>query len=104
MSMAAVAYMAANAACAAAAPDVRLSLWNDFVNPPDAAKPWSYFAWFNGQADRESITADIEAIKRLGFGGINMLDSRGYHDSNNPLTDLSTCKPGYSTVFIKFVF
>ena len=82
MSMAAVACMAANAACAAAAPNVRLSLWNDFVNPPDAAKPWSYFAWFNGQADRESITADIEAIKRLGFGGINMLDSRGYHDDD----------------------
>jgi hypothetical protein len=44
MSMVAVAYMVANAACASGAQDVRLSLWNDFVNSPDAVKPWSYFA------------------------------------------------------------
>ena len=60
--------------------DVKSSLWKDFTAPPDAVKPWSYYAWFNGQADKETITADLEAMKRLGFGGINMLDSRGYHD------------------------
>ena len=55
-------------------------MWGDFVNPPDAAKPWAYYLWQNGLADRETITADLEAMKRLGFGGINMLDTRGYWD------------------------
>ena len=59
-----------------------LSLWSDFANPPATAKPWCYFIWLNGHADRESITADIEAIKAIGFGGINMLDTRGYHDDD----------------------
>ena len=55
-------------------------LWEDFTNPPDSAKPWAYYLWQNGLADRETITADLEAMKRLGFGGINMLDTRGYWD------------------------
>ena len=55
-------------------------MWTDFANPPDSAKPWAYYLWQNGHADRETITADLEAMKRLGFGGINMLDTRGYWD------------------------
>ena len=58
----------------------REAIWRDFVNPPDAAKPWCYYLWQNGHADRETITADLEAMKRLGFGGINLLDTRGYGD------------------------
>ena len=68
------------AATVAGASQVHDSLWKDFVNPPDAAKPWCYYLWQNGLADRETITADLEAMKRLGFGGINMLDTRGYWD------------------------
>ena len=56
------------------------SLWMSFSNPPDSAKPWCYWWWINGHADRETITADLEAMKRLGFGGILMFDSRGYFD------------------------
>ena len=58
-------------------------MWTDFANPPDSAKPWTYYVWLNGHADRETITADLEAIRRLGFGGINILDSRGYWDDEN---------------------
>jgi hypothetical protein len=56
------------------------SLWADFANPPHAVKPWCYYLWQNGLADRETIAADLEAMKRLGFGGINMVDTRGYWD------------------------
>ena len=73
----------ATAACVmsvAGAGQVGNSLWADFVNPPDAAKPWCYYLWQNGLADRETIAADLEAMKRLGFGGINMVDTRGYWD------------------------
>ena len=59
------------------------SLWNDFVTPPDAARPWCYWWWINGHADRETITADLEAMKRLGFGGVLMFDSRGYFDDDD---------------------
>ena len=58
----------------------REAMWRDFVNPPDSVKPWVYYLWQNGLADRETITADLAAMKRLGFGGINMLDTRGYWD------------------------
>ena len=58
-------------------------LWPSFVNPPESAKPWCYWWWINGHADRETITADLEAMKRLGFGGVLMFDSRGYWDDED---------------------
>ena len=58
------------------------SLWGDFAAPPDSARPWCYWWWINGHADRETITADLEAMKELGFGGVLMFDSRGYHDDD----------------------
>ena len=58
-------------------------LWNDFAMPPDSARPWCYWWWINGHADRETITADLEAMKELGFGGVLMFDSRGYFDDDD---------------------
>ena len=55
-----------------------LSLWASFANPPDSAKPWCYWYWVNGNVDRETVTADLEAMKRVGFGGVLLLDPRGY--------------------------
>ena len=59
-----------------------VSLWASFANPPDSAKPWCYWWWVNGHADRETITDDLESMKRLGFGGILMIDSRGYWEND----------------------
>ena len=67
-------------------------LWREFVNPPPQARPWCYWWWINGHVDRETITADLEAIRRLGFGGVLMFDSRGYRDDEehvvNPKAEL----------------
>lgn len=63
------------------------SLWTSFANPPDSAKPWCYWWWVNGHADRETITADLEAMKRLGFGGVLMFDSRGYWDDTEHIVN-----------------
>lgn len=60
----------------------REAMWRAFVNPPDLAKPWCYWWWVNGHVDREAITADLESMKRLGFGGVLMFDSRGYWDDD----------------------
>ena len=59
------------------------NLWSSFADPPDSVRPWCYWWWINGHADKETITADLEAMKRLGFGGVLMFDSRGYWDDED---------------------
>ena len=54
------------------------SLFGDFANPPAESRPWCYWYWVNGNVDRETVVADLEAMKRVGFGGVLMLDPRGY--------------------------
>ena len=55
---------------AMAADDATSGLWKGFSNPQDTArtKVW----WFHGQTEttREGITADLEAFKRQGVGGV----------------------------------
>ena len=41
----------------------------DFTRPPDAARPWVYWFWLNGNITSNGITADLEAMKRAGIGG-----------------------------------
>ena len=50
----------------------------DFRDPPAAARPWCYWYWVNGNVDRETARRDLAAIRRTGFGGILLLDPRGY--------------------------
>jgi len=40
-----------------------------FSNPPDRAKPQTIWHWVNGNITKEGITADLEAMKRIGLGG-----------------------------------
>ncbi len=41
-----------------------------FAHPPDAARPWVYWMWMDGNLDREGITADLEAMRAAGLGGV----------------------------------
>src|SRR5512136_964089 len=41
-----------------------------FAHPPDAARPWAYWMWMDGNLDREGITADLEAMRAAGLGGV----------------------------------
>ena len=59
------------------------SLWTTFANPPASAKPWTYYFWSNTLTDRETVTAEVADMARLGFGGILLTDSRGYWDDDN---------------------
>ena len=54
----------------AAEPDLE----RGFLHPPDAAKPWVYWFWLNGNITREGITADLEAMKRAGIGGVLIME------------------------------
>ena len=40
-----------------------------FAQPPASAKPWAYWGWMNGNLTKEGITADLEAMARVGIGG-----------------------------------
>ena len=74
-----------------------LSLWSAFAAPPAESRPWCYWWWVNGHVDRETITADLEAMKNLGFGGVLMFDSRGYWDDEehvvNPKAEICWGSP-----------
>ena len=48
-----------------------------FMNPPDFARPWVYWFWINGNITREGITADLEAMQRVGIGGVLIMEVDG---------------------------
>lgn len=57
----------ATAACGA-------DLAEQFRQPPDSARPWVYCFWLEGNVTREGITADLEAMRRAGVGGLLFMD------------------------------
>lgn len=46
----------------------------NFISPPDEAKIWVYWFWLNGNITRNGITADLEAMKRVGIGGVLIME------------------------------
>jgi hypothetical protein len=44
-----------------------------FRNPPVSAKPQTWWHWMNGNITREGITADLEAMHRVGIGEANII-------------------------------
>ena len=45
-----------------------------FQNPPDEARPWVYWFWLNGNITNRGITADLEAMRRVGLGGALIME------------------------------
>jgi hypothetical protein len=45
-----------------------------FAKPPASARPWVYWFWNNGNVTKAGITADLEAMKRAGIGGVIIMD------------------------------
>ena len=50
------------------------ALAKNFVTPPDSARIWVYWFWLNGNITRGGITADLEAMKRAGVGGVLIME------------------------------
>lgn len=42
----------------------------DFIHPPEEAKPLMIWQWMDGLISKEGITADLEAYKKAGIGEI----------------------------------
>ncbi len=64
----------AGAAVAASAAAASGALEKEFVSPPESARPWVYWFWLNGNITPEGITADLEAMKRVGIGGVLIME------------------------------
>ena len=50
------------------------SLETGFLNPPESARPHTWWQWMNGNITREGITADLEAMKQIGLGGATVVN------------------------------
>ncbi|WP_282122033.1 glycosyl hydrolase [Algibacter mikhailovii] len=46
-----------------------VSLEQNFKNPPSDAKPQTIWFWINGNVTKRGITADLEAMKKVGIQG-----------------------------------
>jgi hypothetical protein len=45
-----------------------------FLQPSASARPWVYWFWLDGNLSREGITADLEAMQRVGIGGVLIME------------------------------
>jgi len=50
------------------------ALEQGFKNPPDSAKPRTWWHWTNGNITKEGIGKDLEWMKRSGIGGMQLAD------------------------------
>jgi hypothetical protein len=50
-------------------------LAENFLHPPASARPWVYWFALNGNLSSNGITADLEAMKRAGIGGVLYMEA-----------------------------
>lgn len=70
-----------------------------FEAPPDAARPWVYWFWLNGNITAEGITADLEAMARQGIGGVLIMEV----DQGAPLGPVAFASPEWRKLFAHVV-
>ena len=46
-----------------------------FAHPPPAARPQTWWHWMNGNVTKAGVTADLEAMARIGLGGAHVFDA-----------------------------
>jgi hypothetical protein len=85
--------LTASSVCHAAQPASELE--KGFVRPPESARPWVYWFWLNGNITREGVTADLEAMKRVGIGGVLIMEV----DQGAPLGPVAFMSPRWRELF-----
>lgn len=50
------------------------SLFQIFQNPPESAKPRTWWHWTGGNVTHDGITKDLEWMQRVGIGGFQLAD------------------------------
>ena len=46
-----------------------------FADPPQPARPRTWWHWMNGNITEDGITKDLEWMKRVGLGGVQSFDA-----------------------------
>ena len=92
-SAAALLLLTVSLVCHGAEPAPQLE--KGFVRPPEAARPWVYWFWLNGNITREGITADLEAMKRVGIGGVLIMEV----DQGAPVGPIAFMSPRWRELF-----
>src|SRR5882757_1496185 len=70
-------------------------LERNFSHPPPSARPWIFWFWLNGNVTSNGITADLEAMKRVGIGGVVIMDV----DQGTPKGPISFLSPQWVNLF-----
>ena len=63
--------------------------------PGREARPWVYWFWLNSNITRDGITADLEAMKRVGIGGVLIMEV----DQGAPQGPVSFAGPQWRELF-----
>ena len=66
-----------------------------FAAPPDSARPWVYWYFMDGNRTAEGLTADLEAMKVAGIGGVVFLEV----DLNIPRGPVEFMSPKWRELF-----
>jgi len=70
-------------------------LAKNFAQPPPSARPWIFWFWLNGNISSNGITADLEAMKRAGLGGVVIMEV----DQGTPKGPLAFGSPEWYATF-----
>ena len=74
--------------CLVKTTEAQNTLLAGFKNPPPSAKARTWWHWINGNVSKEGITADLEAMKRVGIQEAQIVNvDQGYPDG--PATYMS---------------
>ncbi|ALK95455.1 hypothetical protein AB595_21290 [Massilia sp. WF1] len=50
-------------------------LYAGFANPPDSARPRTWWHWMDGNVSATGIRSDLAWMKRIGLGGVQQIDA-----------------------------
>jgi len=67
----------------------KLELEDGFLNPPDCVRPRTWWHWREGRISKAGITAELEAMKRIGVGGVTMFSVARYGETGPKIPCLS---------------
>ena len=74
---------------------------NNFVNPPDSARPGVYWYFLNGNINGKEMTADLESMKAVGLGNLIFLEVNIFEPpGDGPVAFMS---PKWQELFVQSV-
>lgn len=68
-------------------------LWQDFLEPPDAARPRAWWHWMDGNVDPDGVRRDLHWLHAVGVRGVQLFDGA----MGVPLVVPEAIRPGSTT-------